>query len=539
MRFARVLVRIAYTCAAAGSLFAQTSPAPLLRGSVPDVIFYNGKVVTVDSGFSTKEAFAVTGDRFLAVGSNSQVRKMAGPKTHQVDLKGHTVIPGLMDNHNHQYAAALASRGVDVVGVSSLSEVLNRIRQAVARAKPGEVVFTTAGYTFRPPPTRQDLDQISKEVPIVVPAQGQPVLNTAALQAPDAPPGLLTGASPGPPAVGDPILPKIISPPTLKEEEELILHEQQKKNAEGLTSIRDLNVYPDAMRAYHRLWLDGKMTVRVAVGLRIAESPNVEKVLSGWGMTSGFGDSWLRLDSISEDPHPTLGKELRGTNFTQAMFEDYTKAILAVNQYDWRFAPHIGDMPSLDLTLDAYEIVDRQSSIRDKRWVVEHIPNVTLEEMDRLARLRVVVSAQFQPYNSGRGRTPSGEVMSDRAVPMRELLDHHLIVGAGSDSHGFGQIDNPFVPFYFYVTRKTQAGKIIGPEEKISREEALRVSTINNAYLTFEENVKGSIEPGKLADFVILNQDLMTVPDDQILATHPLATYVGGKKVFAAKDGSF
>lgn len=536
-RFTRALLLVTCTFVTAVNLLAQTLPALPVPAGPPDVIFYNGKIVTVDSGFSMQEAFAVKGDQFSAVGSNAQVRKLAGPKTRQVDLKGHTVIPGLIDDHNHQYAAAINSRGVDVVGVSSLSEMLDRIRVAVAKAKPGEIVFTTAGYTFRPAPTRQQLDEISADVPIVVPAQGQPVLNAAALHAPEAPAGLPTGASPGPKAVGNPILPKIIPPPTQKEEEELILREQQKRNAEGLTSIRDLNVYPDAMRAYYRLWLQGKMTVRVSVGLRIAESSSVENVLSGWGMSSEFGDSWLRLDSISEDPHPALGKELRGTNFTPEMFEKYTKAIIAMNRYDWRFAPHIGDNPSLDLTLDAYEVADREKSIRDKRWIVEHVPDVTPKEMDRLARLRVLVSAQFQPYNSGSGRTPSGEVMADRAVPMRELLDHHLMVGAGSDTHGFGQIDNPFVPFYFYVTRKTRAGKIVGPQEKISREEALRVSTINNAYLTFEENVKGSIEPGKLADFVILNQDLLTVPEEQILSTHPLATYVGGKEVFASKDG--
>ncbi|MGH9327662.1 MAG: amidohydrolase family protein, partial [Terriglobia bacterium] len=265
MRFAQVLVLVVSMCVAAGNLFGQAVPALSLPEGAPDTIFYNGKIVTVNSGFSTQEAFAVKGDQFLAVGSNAQVRKLAGPKTRQVDLKGHTVIPGLIDSHNHEYAAALASRGVDVVGVSSLSEMLDRIRLAVAKAKPGEIVFTTAGYTFRPEPTRQDLDQISAKVPIVVPGQGhQPaVLNTAALHAPEAPPGLPTGASPGPPATSPAALPKIIPPPTQKEVEELLLRQMQKRNAEGLTSIRDLNLDPGAIRAYYRLWLDHKMTVRV------------------------------------------------------------------------------------------------------------------------------------------------------------------------------------------------------------------------------------------------------------------------------------
>jgi hypothetical protein len=121
-------------------------------------------------------------------------------------------------------------------------------------------------------------------------------------------------------------------------------------------------------------------------------------------------------------------------------------------------------------------------------------------------------------------------------VPMRDMLDRGLIVSTGSD-WGAGTTNNPFVPFYFNVTRKTEDGLVIGAAQRISRTEALRVSTINNAYLTFEEKIKGSIEPGKLADFVILSQDILTVPEEQIRSTQSLATYVGGKKVSGKGEG--
>lgn len=121
---------------------------------------------------------------------------------------------------------------------------------------------------------------------------------------------------------------------------------------------------------------------------------------------------------------------------------------------------------------------------------------------------------------------------------MREMLNHGLVVSAGSDWPG--GTNNPFVPFYFYVTRKTEDGsQVMSPAQKISRQEALRVSTINNAYMTFEEKIKGSIEPGKLADFVILSHDILTVPEEQIRSIQPLATYVGGRKVFSKEDGGF
>ena len=120
---------------------------------------------------------------------------------------------------------------------------------------------------------------------------------------------------------------------------------------------------------------------------------------------------------------------------------------------------------------------------------------------------------------------------------MRTLLDHGVSVSAGSDWPG--GTNNPFIPYYFYVSRKNEAGSVVGPEQKITRQEALRVSTINSASLTFDERIKGSIEPGKLADFVILAQDILTIPEDQIPSIQILATYVGGRKVFAREGGGF
>jgi hypothetical protein len=440
MRLARVPILLC-TWALAGILFGQQ-----ITALAPDTIFHGGKVVTVDPGFSIQQAFAVRGEQFVAVGSDAQILPLAGPETRKIDLRGFTVIPGLMDDHDHVYAGAMAARGVD----------------------------------------------------------------------------------------------KLLPPITNQEEEDLILRTQKEKNAEGLTSVRDLNIDADAMRAYHRLWSDGKLTLRTSMGLHVSDIDNMEQVIKTSGMGAPFGDHWLRLDSVSEQPSP-----IPGTPFPQAM--------LLVNRYGWRPAPHLCDRgcgrpneyESLDLALEAYEAADRESSIRNKRWVLEHIPTVQPDQMDRMARLGVVVSAQFQPFKWGAAeyermvQKMGKRELAERQVPMRELLDHHLIVGTGSDSHGRGQIDNPFVPIYFYVTRKTEDGRVLDPRQKISRQEALRVSTINNAYLTFEETVKGSIEAGKLADFLILSQDILTVPEDKILSIHPLATYVGGRQVFSSKDGGF
>ncbi len=404
--------------------------------------------------------------------------------------------------------------------------MLSRIDRAVKALRADQVVFTTAGWTVSQPPTTADLDAISSTVPLVVQrlGRGAPILNTAATRVRDSRSNTAN----------------LIPPLGSDEEEQLILKIQREKNAEGLTSVRDLNIDAQAMRAYHRLWLKGKLTVRTGMGLHVPDLHQLNTILSTSLSGTPFGDHWLRIDSISEDPPPTPGTP-------------FLDAVLLMNRLGWRPAPHLCDRgcgrpdeyESLDFALDAYEAADRMSSIRDKRWVVEHVPTTQPAQMERMSRLGVVVSAQVQPFRWEQSdydrmvRTMGKPELADRQVPMREWIDHRLIVGSGSDTHGFGQIDNPFVAMYFYVTRKTSAGRVLDARQKISRREALRVATTNNAYLTFEENVKGSIEAGKLADFVILSDDFLTVPEERILSIHPLATYVGGRQVFLAIGANF
>ena len=518
----------------------------------PDVVFFNGKVVTVDAHFTTQQAFAIKDDRFIAVGNNKSVRSLAGATTRFVDLNGHTVIPGLGDNHDHLYdSAKIILRGVSLQGVASVSEALERIREAARRAQPGQTVFTSvlrlpraAGDAL----TIHQLDQVSTTVPIVVfrGRFGRAVLNTAALRlagvtretasfvgvpVPKDANGDLTGENP--PAglsiasveAGQALLEKVLPRMTNEEEEDFLLRAIHERNVLGLTSIRDLNVSERGMAAYFRLWRKGVLTLRVSMGLLVKDAAHVEEAARAWGVGSGFGDTWLRFDSISEFPTPVL------VNARQ-----FTAAALAANRYGWRLSPHIEGSDTLKTALDAYEAADRDNSIHDKRWVLEHVPFATPDDLDRIAKLGVVVSAQYPGYD---GPAPKDKA-SPIPLPMREFLNRRVVVSAGSDFlAGPNSSDNPFIPIYFYVTRRTRSGDVIGPEQKISREEALRISTINYAYTTFEEKVKGSIESGKLADFLVLSDDILSVPEEKILSLHPLATYVGGHKVFQTGVVSF
>ena len=532
---------------AVSSLIARQQTA-----TAPDEVFFNGKIITVDSAFSIQEAFAVRGDRFLAMGSNAAMRALAGPQTKLTDLRGHAVIPGLMDNHIHPWRAVFGNlKGIDLTGVHSLAEIGDRIRKGAATARPGRNIYATGLWSEtdlseKRELTRAELDQIMPDRPLMVlQARQKAYLNSAALKAAgigrntkavygeplpkDAsgePTGVLTNAW-AIMTVGANLIP-------IEDIRELILQTQQDLNAQGFTSIREPMVPNPIMRMYSNLRREGKLTLRMAMGLDVGaqQADELDDILSPLGVGPSFGDHWLRLDSVGEFA-------VDGNTSTNPTPEMFRRGVMTMHRYGWRPAPHTTSDKALDLVLDTYEAADRVKSIGNERWVVEHIPMVRSDQLDRLAKLGVVVSAQFQPYRGFENMVKTyGLERAKRAVPMREMLDHHLIVNAGSDWGG-GPVTNPFIPIYFYVTRKTEDGTVLDPTQKISREEALRVSTINTAYVTFEEQVKGSIESGKLADFLILSQDILTVPEEQIRSIQSLATYVGGRKVFSRKDGGF
>ena len=560
---------IAVVCfsVAIGSLFGQQDAA-----LAPDQIFYNGKIATVDSSNSIQEAFAVKGDRFLGVGSNAEIQALQGSQTRLVDLRGRTVIPGLQDNHIHPYRyVTTILRGVDLTGVRSLAELSDRIRQAAEKAKPGQTIYATGRWSEtdiaeKRAPARQELDSLVPDHPVLILQRGgNAYLNTAALKAaridrktkalggePGSVPKDANGEPTGVIVDSDAILIARLVP--IEALRELTLKTFQELNALGFTSIREPNLTPEIMRLYWSVYREGKLTLRIAMGrdLGPGEADDIEEMVGPVGVGVGFGNEWLMYDSFGEfsvdggwrDQFTSTVKTPGGQAVSvtaNISAEKFRQAVMTMNRLGWRPAPHVNADDALDLVLDAYEAADREKSIRNMRWVLEHASMIRPDQMDRFARLGVVISAQFQPYRGGANLMQSmarliGKKRVENMVPMREMLDRGLIVSAGSD-WGAGTTNNPFVPFYFNVTRKTDEGMVIGAAQRISRTEALRVSTINNAYLTYEEKIKGSIEPGKLADFLILSQDILTVPEEQLRSTQPLATYVGGQKVFGKGEG--
>jgi predicted amidohydrolase YtcJ len=339
---------------------------------------------------------------------------------------------------------------------------------------------------------------------------------------------------------------RTVPPPSLDEKKALLSRIQVEQHAMGLTGIRDLQLYPDVMRAYFELWREGGLTMRVSMGLELnaGEEDQLEAMLAPWGVGPGFGDEWLRIDGIAEynpgdrvrEPYNT-GDGTDTGRYRLAEL-DFIQAIRLMNHYGWRPAIHVAGDRTLDLVLDAYEAADRDRSIKDRRWIVEHIVLVHDDQIERMKRLGVMVSAQFQPYRRARNMVRNwGQLRAERAMRIRDLMDAGIIVSGGSDWPG--SPNNPFINIYYYVSRDTVELGPIGLNQRISRQQAIRVMSLNNAYLTHDEALKGSIEPGKLADFLILSADILTVPERQILDIKPLATYVGGRKVYSRTGSGF
>jgi predicted amidohydrolase YtcJ len=530
---------------------AQARPA--------DTILVNGHIVTVDARFSIAQAIAISGGRFAAVGATADIRKLAGPSTTVIDLKGRTVIPGFADDHLHD---AGGGPGVDLSRTRSIAEVIAAIAARVKQSRPGDIVITNSDWheaqlNEHRLPYRRDLDAVSPDNPVVMVRGGHEyILNSAALRkwnvtkdTPQLPGGRITRAADG--ELNGELVDRAKSlvrlPPGPSLTIEALQEQHRKLNAVGLTSIR----YPGAPVEQYRLLQDmkrrGTLTLRVNQLLRFVAADSAQAMraaIAASNLGPDEGDEWVRVGGMKlgvdggfeggwmrqsyAEPWGEGGTFFGVNTMKQA---PYTEVVKELNRLGWRVATHAVGDAAIDEVLSAYEAADAEKPIAGRRWTIEHgfIPQA--DQFPRMKKLALVISAQNHLYLAG----PSlvnywGLVRAARTTPMRTYLDQGFVVAGGTDSAVV-----PYPPlwvFYHFVTRDTISGGVLGAGEKISRREALRVQTINNAYLTFEERSKGSIEAGKLADLVVLPEDILTCPDKHIEQMQVDITMVGGKLVY-------
>jgi predicted amidohydrolase YtcJ len=340
---------------------------------------------------------------------------------------------------------------------------------------------------------------------------------------------------------------------------------QKAYSAVGITSVFDRSQGPDGFRAYQDVRKRGEMTVRTNVTYYMTASgtpKDVETDIRRIPFVTGWGDDWLRVGPLKTtvDGGILIGtaylREPYGTNTQLYGYADPDyRGVLAVskenlftmarvaNELGWQMTSHATGGGALDLLLDAYEEADRQKSIRDRRFNVMHANFPNASAIERARKLGVVFDSQIAWHHEDADALKDvfGTNRMAHFLPFRSLVDAGLVVAGGSDHmirfHPHEAI-NPFHPFYgmwMAITRKTAGGAVVNPEQRVTREEALRMWTINGAYNSFEETRKGSIEPGKLADFVVISKDYLTCPVDEIKDIEALRTVVDGKVVYERK----
>jgi predicted amidohydrolase YtcJ len=527
----------------------QTAPA------APTIVLTNGKIVTVDDRFTIAQAAAIQGDRIVAVGSSQEIARMAGAGTRTIDLRGRTVIPGLIDNHMHIMRAGTTWQyEVRWDGVGNRKEALALLAARARSVKPGEWIYTLGGWTMEqfadnPAPfTRDELDKIAPNNPVFLQAAYyEAYLNSQALQVMGLDDkttvadverdkaGRLTGR------VGEDGFRGLVGKlPTAKGAEFESSTQMMFKdlNRWGLTAFGSAGCEAEALPFYRRLAEQGRLNVRVGCisGVGAGTTPEqVEKALPNIGSVKVFqGNNFLDNIAFGESVYGPLHDPMYipKSNPRPDQLLLWRKIATEVAKAGLPLHVHANLQDTISAFLDQIEAINREYPIKNLRWMLAHANQLTPAHLARMRELGV--SAAVHPWgviNGGINKRVFGEAALDMA-PLDTIQKSGVTWGFGSDGSRANQL-MPFVTLGWAVT-----GKMVGGtkalRQPISREDALIAYTRKNAFFLFQESNLGSIQAGKLADLVVLDHDYLTVPADQIKDIKPVMTLVGGRVVYDA-----
>ena len=554
----------------------------------PDLILYNGKIVTVDKNFSVVEALAIYDGKFIALGNSTDIEGLAGSRTKKINLQGRCVVPGQMDNHVHFLLAGLdglqSGAKVNIATLQSIEEVLNAIRERAQNTPKGEWIGTSCMYRGALKegrfPTREDLDKVAPEHPVYIFQSGKNIiansyaLNMAGIDRetsnPSEPEGWIVKDNLGQPTghliagAGDMArkawweeagqAPKKWDFLYFDQETQLaaIKAQQSIYHACGVVGVRDMGVSIDELDTYIEANRQGILKIRTDLILGLparymSEEEIITSLDSYFGPKQHMGDDMLKIGGIK-----------------MVVVNDgwwaYTpeKARFLIHEYNkrgWNMSIHInsgGAGDSSELVISALEEANKENPIAGRRISFEH--GFGLENPDHIRRgkaLGIIFGANpvLSYYASARSMrmheimeqvriakmteaNPWKRTVRDWGIPLRDWLDAGLVVTGGSDNPAVVyNTEQPFLSQYAALTGNTLAGVLL-PGQTISREEMLRMYTINVAYSCWQEDIRGSIEIGKLADMVVLDQDILSCEDEAVRDLQVLQTYVGGELVF-------
>ena len=544
---------IAQMCVVA-TVFAAAPAA----AQAPDTILVNGKILTVDQQFSTREALAIRDGRIIALDTSANIRKLAGRQTRVIDVQGRTVIPGLIDSHLHAIRAAQTfATEVNWIGAASLTEALGRISEAARTMKPGAWLIVAGGWNVQQfkenrRPTQAELVAAAPGNPVYVQlGYGWAMLTPLAYKAlnittdadvpsggkmeKDAngkPTGGISGGQGAIIALFDK-LPK----PTFDEQVDGTKKFFRELNRLALTGVYDPggnNLAPDDYQAVFKVWRRGDMTVRVAYTL-CGQTPGAEfEELKGLVamMPQGFGDDMLRFGGLGERITAAMNNNNRPTD---AEKEQYYQIVRWAASRGMTLTMHWNNDASVGQLLDIFERVNKDVPIAPLRWSIAHLNDASAATLTRMQSLGIGWTVQDAMYFGGDGYVQQAGAAAARRVPPVETgRKIGIPIGGGTDAHRVASY-NPFTSLQWFLDGRTVGSTAIrGPEETPDRAGALRFYTIGSAWFSFDEKKRGSLEVGKLADLAVLSKDYMTVPVEDVHTIESLLTVVGGKVVYAA-----
>jgi predicted amidohydrolase YtcJ len=539
---------------AATALFAQSSATLILT---------NGKIWTGNPAQPLAEAVACLDGRIAAVGSSADIRRWAGSRTEVVDLAGKLVVPGFNDSHVHFHGGGENLSGVQLRDAKSEAEFRDRIRAFAAKLPAGRWItggnWDHENWTPARLPTRQLIDEAAGDHPVFINRLDghMSLANTLALKlagvtraTPDPPGGAIVRDANGEPAgvlkdAAQAAVDRVIPAPSEDQIADAVRAAMRYAAERGVTSVQDVSASPAYLRVYQRLLQRGELTVRISGHQPLASW----KRLADAGILANFGGAMLHIGALKGFADGSLGST------TALFFDPYLDApntsglqmaagqtllqqIADADRAGLQVAVHaIGDKAN-HTVLNLFDEAATKNGARDRRFRIEHAQHLRRDDIARFAKLGVIAS--MQPYHAiDDGRWAEKRIGPERAkgtYAFRSLLDAGAVLAFGSD-WDVAPMD-PVVAIYAAVTRRTLDGKHPGgwvPEQNITVAEALRAYTWGSAYASFEEKIKGTIEPGKLADLAVLARDILTIDPVEIEKVKVALTVVDGKIVYRAR----
>ena len=542
----------------------------------PDMVMFNGNIITVDDNFSIAEAVAVKNDKITGVGSNEDIKKLAGGNTRLLDLKGATVLPGINDAHCHlngfglQRPPMVVDLGFPVI--KSIADMKDATAKKVAEVESGKWIDGWGwdrGFLDelkgKPEtwPTRFDIDSASPDNPVVyTDFSGHVCLaNSKAMEiagidknTPDPEGGIIQKDASGEPtgilfeaAAG--LVRRLIPPPTEEERKAGILNAMAELNSLGITCVTEPGLGSELIRIYTDLYNQGKFTLRI--NCMIMGGPSLESVkgsLDRVGTSTGFGNEWLRISGLKLladgiPPSKTAfmyedyiggghGKLLVDGNSDEERYDMLISMIKYANARNFQVGIHVTGDRGIDACVDGYIAALREHPW-DARHYIIHTDYATPECIKRMAENNIGANVQ-SAIKWTIGNLMIGITGEERAAyhwPLKLLFDEGVRVSNSSDASVTYPDWRQGVESA--VLRKDKAtGEVIGPEQCITVEQAIRSYTINGAWQDHQDDVRGSIEVGKLADFTIIGENILTIDPNKIHEIPIIATIVGGKKVY-------